>query len=105
MLKLVDGFFRVRADVVSQHHQAQQVHMGHMGLDLVLSHVQQIQLMSIVNHANCHGHHPEAVAAELISDLKSIQKDDTSYQLSQCTFREQQLRHHVCQIQPSTGLT
>ena len=71
MLKLVDGVLRVRADVISQHHEAQQVQVGHMALNLLLSHVQQAQLVHIVNGANCNGHQAEAIAAEVVSHLRT----------------------------------
>ncbi len=69
ILQLSDGALGVRADVVSQHHEAQQLHVGHMGLHLLLSHAQQVQLMHVWDDAHCHGHQPEAVAAEPILDL------------------------------------
>ena len=69
MLQLTDGFFRIWADAVSQYHEAQQVHVDHMGLNLLLSHVQQVQLVSMVDGAHCHSHHPEAVAAKVIPHL------------------------------------
>ena len=69
ILQLSYGALGVRADVVSQHHKAQQLHVGRMGLHLLLSHAKEVQLMHIRDDTHCHGHQPEAVAAEPIPDL------------------------------------
>ena len=78
ILQLSYGALGVRADVVSQHHEAQQLHVGHMGLHLLLSHAQQVQLMHVWDDAHCHGHQPEAVAAKPISDLHSNNSNSNS---------------------------
>ena len=78
ILQLSYGALGVRADVVSQNHEAQQLHVGHMGLHLLLSHAQQVQLMHVWNDAHCHGHQPEAVAAEPISDLHSSNSNNNN---------------------------
>ena len=71
LLQLSDGALGVPADVVGQHHQAQQLHVGHMGLHLLLSHAQQVQPVHIWDDAHRHGHQPEAVATETIPNLHS----------------------------------
>ena len=70
VLQLSHGALGVKADVIGQHHEAKQLHVGHMSLYLLLSHAQQVQLMHVWYDAHCHGHQPEAVAAEPISDLR-----------------------------------
>ena len=72
MLQLTDGVFRIWTYAVSQNHEAQQVHVDHMSFNLLLSHVQQVQLVSMLNYAHRHCHHPEAVAAEVIPHLCKI---------------------------------
>ena len=70
MLQLTDSVLRIQTDAVSQYHEAQQVQVDHMGLNLLLSHVQQVQLVSMVDSSHRHCHHPEAVAAEIIPHLR-----------------------------------
>ena len=69
MLQLTNGVFRIRTYAVSQHHETQQVQVHHMGLNLLLSHVQQVQAVGVLDGTHRHRHHPEAVAAEIIPHL------------------------------------
>ncbi len=69
ILQVGDGVLGIRAHIVGQHNQAQEVHVHCTGLHLLLSHPGKVQAHCIGDDPHGHCQQAEALAAVVIHHL------------------------------------